>query len=258
MVTSTHKHTLHNKQLNAWYHAPTLASAALFDLPSYFPLFRTQPSSSPPSPKHSFEMKKSIYDRLPLHPVLPAELFPVIVGFLPLFSVPSTILSLALASHRFCQIVLPLLFERLVLKTEDDAILVFLQILEDPKRGKTVKELYLSSTLSLSARNGEKAFDAITGLQRIVEKRLLPRLSALGIYLTRLWHYDEEFLPVKSYGHLPNSFWKALHHQCPHLRTIILRNFGDSQHDPWLSKTIVEDIGMFKVSSSSVIPIASI
>ncbi len=110
-----------------------------------------------PDKNISLEMEKSVYDRLPLYPVLPAELFHVIVGFLPLFSAPSTILSLALASHGFCQIVLPLLFERLVLKTEDDAILVFLQILEDPGRGKTVKELYLSSTLSLSARKGEES-----------------------------------------------------------------------------------------------------
>ena len=117
-------------------------------------------------------MKKSIYDCLPLYPVLPAELFPVIVGFLPLFSAPSTILSLAMASHGFCQIVLPLLFARLVLKTEDDAIFVFRKILEDPRRGIAVRELYLASTLSLSARNGEKTFDTITGLQKIVEMQL--------------------------------------------------------------------------------------
>ena len=145
---------------------------------------------------------------------------------------------------------LPLLFERLILKNEDDTIFMFCKILDNPKLGKAVKELYLASTLPLSVRTGQKAIDAIEGLQRIVERQLMPRLSALGVYFTRLWHDDEDarFVPLQ------NSFWKALHHQCPCLRTIILRNVGYSQHDSWLSNTIDEDIGMFKVGSSSIIP----
>ena len=172
--------------------------------------------------------------------VLPAELFAIIASFLPLSVCPSTLLSLALGNQELRRMVLPLLYERLVLKNKSDALAVFRKILDDPPRGIAVKELYVMSDLSLTTKEEE---NAVSGIRRIIEQGLLPRLSVLGIYLTERWNAEAQI----RYGRLPTKFWKDLQSHCPRLRAIILRNVRDAQDHPLLNKTIIDGMSLFTV-----------
>ncbi|KJA15417.1 hypothetical protein HYPSUDRAFT_72088 [Hypholoma sublateritium FD-334 SS-4] len=174
-------------------------------------------------------------------PALPAELFAIIASLIPLTQAPCTLLSLALVNHELQEKVLPLLYARLILKNESGALSVFRKILAEPERGLEVKELYILSSLSHASRKGEYAFDVVTGIRSIVEKGFLPRLSALGIYLTRNWNADKRV----AYGRLPTEFWKDLRGHCPQLHTIILRKVRDTEDHPWLHRTIIDDMGLF-------------
>lgn len=176
-------------------------------------------------------------------PALPAELFAIIASFVPLTLAPSTLLSLALVNRELQGTVLPLLYARLILKNEADALSVFGKILEEPERGLAVKELYVMSSLSRATRRGGIEFDTVIGIRSIVDRGLLPRLSVLGVYLTRNWSADRQFVR----GRLPTQFWKNLRSQCPQLRTIILRNVRDTVDYPWLQRTIIDDMGLFEV-----------
>lgn len=131
----------------------------------------------------------------------------------------------------------------LILKNESDALSVFRKILAEPERGLDVKELYVLSSLSHASRKGEDVFNVVTGIRTIVEKGFLPRLSALGIYLTRHWNADKQI----AYGRLPTKFWRDLRDQCPQLRTIILRKVRDTEDHLWLHRTIIDDMSLFAV-----------
>jgi hypothetical protein len=173
---------------------------------------------------------------------IPPELFPIIASFVPLRSAPCTLRSLALGNRRFYDIVRPLLFSRLILRNENDVISVFQKILDEPHLGLAVRELYVMSELSVEARRGEKPFDALVGLQMLLTKQLVPRLSALGIYLLQGWHFDEDDNLIMSHGRLLADFWRGLRTQCPRLRTLALRNVGHGKEDPWLSGPVVDEI----------------
>ena len=176
--------------------------------------------------------------------VLPAELFAIIASFVPLSVCPSTLLSLALANQQLRRMALPLLYERLILKNEGDALSVFRKILDNPPSGLVIKELYVMSDFSLSTRKeGEDEFNVVSGIRKIVEQGLLPRLSALGIYLTQHWNTEAQIL----YGRLPTKFWKDLQTQCPKLRTIVLRNVRDAQDYPVINRSIIDDMSLFTV-----------
>ena len=100
------------------------------------------------------------------------------------------------------------------------------------------------SDFSLSTRKeGEDEFNVVSGIRKIVEQGLLPRLSALGIYLTQHWNTEAQIL----YGRLPTKFWKDLQSHCPRLRAIILRNVRDAQDHPLLNKTIIDGMSLFTV-----------
>ena len=186
----------------------------------------------------------SDHELLPsLLPTFPPELLAIIASFIPLTQAPCTLRSLVLACRELRIAVLPLLYARLVLKNESGALAVFSQILEEPERGLDVKELYVMSSLSRATRRGENEFDAVIGIRSIIDRALLPNLSVLGIYLTRNWNADKQFVR----GRLPTQFWKDLRNHCPQLRTIILRNVRDAEDRPFLYRTIVDDMGMFTV-----------
>ncbi|KAF8188079.1 hypothetical protein BJ912DRAFT_409672 [Pholiota molesta] len=113
----------------------------------------------------------------------PPELFPIIASFIPLRSAPRTLRSLALGNRRFYNICCPLLYSRLILRNEDDAIGVIQRIMDEPQLGLAVTELYIMSELSVEARKGKKPFNVVAGLQMLVTKGLIPRIIALGLYL---------------------------------------------------------------------------
>ena len=101
------------------------------------------------------------------------ELFPLIASHLPLYATPSSLLSLALTNHGIYEIVHDLLYSRLILRNEMDAISTFQRILTTPELGKLVRELHAMSELTVGTMNGETVSDTVTGLEKGHQSRVL-------------------------------------------------------------------------------------
>jgi hypothetical protein len=183
---------------------------------------------------------------LPL--AFPPELFPIIASFVPLRFAPRALLALALANHRFYNIFRPLLYSRLILRNENDAITVFQKIMDEPRLGLFVRELYIMAALSIKAQKGEKRSDIVAGLQMLIAKGLIPRITALGLYWLKDWTYDR-CVKITLCRRLRVAFWSDLRTKCPRLRTLILRNIGQSAQDPWLTGPVIDAINAFSVSA---------
>jgi hypothetical protein len=182
--------------------------------------------------------------------ILPPELFPVIASFVPLRAAPSTLRALALTNRQSYHICRSLVYSRLILRNEDQAIAVIQRIIDEPQLGLAVTELYIMSKLSVETRKGKKPFDVVAGLQMLVTKGLLPRLIALGLYLLKEWIYDNsKGGKTILRGRLLADFWTNLRNECPRLRTLILRNFGHSGEEPWLTGPVIDEINSLSVSN---------
>lgn len=107
------------------------------------------------------------------------------------------------------------------------------------------------SDLSDEAREGEKPFDVLAGIQMLVKKRLMPRLSALGIHLLKGWHCNEDGEPIDLPGCLLADFWSNLRDGCPRLRTLVLQNIGRGSDDLWLSGAAIDELNSILVSTST-------
>jgi hypothetical protein len=183
----------------------------------------------------------------------PPELFPVIASFVPLRSAQHTLRALALGNRRFYNIFRPLLYSRLILRNEDDAIGVIQRLMDEPQLGLAVRELYIMSELSVKAWKGKKPFDVVGGLQMLVAKGFVPRMTALGLYLLKGWIYDKAHKVILRRGRLLADFWVDLRTGCPRLRTLILRNVGHSGRDPWLTGRVIDEIISLSVSDPLLI-----
>ncbi|KAF9471095.1 hypothetical protein BDN70DRAFT_888466 [Pholiota conissans] len=177
---------------------------------------------------------------------IPPELFPHIAAFLPLRAAGPTLLSLSLTNHAIHHLVYPLLYSRLILRNEDSALSAMQKILDVPQLGIAVTELHVMTELSSEARKGTKPFDVVEGLQRMVEGNLLPRLIALGLYLTDGWVFDEEYNPILTHGRISVDFWRYLRVACPRLKSLSLQNLGHSFDDPWFSGPVLDEVLQFQ------------
>jgi len=143
------------------------------------------------------------------------ELYPVIASHLPLYITPSTLLSLALVNHHISAIVLPLLYSRLHLKTEQDASTMFQRLLDKPELGMCVQELH-----SLVDPFGSH-FDR---LYQVISNGLLPNIHTLDLQLLT---DSTTIAPRPDHERLRSDFWLGLKTSCPGLRGLVLRNFPE-------------------------------
>ena len=181
----------------------------------------------------------------PLNDLLP-EIYPIIAAHLPLFSTPSTLLSLALVNHHISEIVLPLVYSRLILKNETDALKTIQKLLDEPKLGQVVREIHVLSDLSLATRTGANTIDVVTGLEKLITTTSLPYIHTLGLHLLSGWHYDDQYHPIVGFGQLRSDFWINLKKNCPRLRGLVLRDIADHEEDPW-----VNDSGLLEIQVRS-------
>ncbi|KJA17067.1 hypothetical protein HYPSUDRAFT_206522 [Hypholoma sublateritium FD-334 SS-4] len=167
------------------------------------------------------------------------EIYPIIAAHLPLYATPSTLLALALTSHHISQFALPLLYSRLVLQNETDAILVLQKLLDHPPLGRIVRELHILSDLSVDTRSQDPPRDVIRRVEDLVSKGHLPFIHTLGLHLMERWYYDadKDFEPVRGFGQLRPEFLTQLKEKCPRLRGLVLKGFSDKQDEPWLEKS---------------------
>jgi hypothetical protein len=179
---------------------------------------------------------------------IPPELFPLIASFLPLRSAPKTLRSLALGNRRLYRIVRPHLWARLVIPSERH-ISVIKKILDEPELGLAVREIYILSEPSVNTRIGYTS-NVILGLHTLLKKQLVPRLVALGIFLLNTRESNEIMSSELIFDEdMFGDFWRDLRTQCPHLHTLLLRNMGNGSYDPWVTRTMIEEISCMSMSN---------
>jgi hypothetical protein len=187
--------------------------------------------------------------RGPLLDLLP-EIYPIIAAHLPLHATPSTLLALALTNHDISKNALPLVYSRLVLKNEDEAITVLQKLVDNPSLGRIARELHIMSDLSVHTRNQDPTLDVIRRVRDLVSGGFLPFIHTLGLHLMNRWYYDPDknFEAVKGFGQLREEFWVKLKEKCPRLSGLILKGFSDDPDDPWL-----EESGLLQVAVSDAV-----
>src|SRR6266545_1059200 len=160
---------------------------------------------------------------------LPPEIYPNIAVHLPLYSTPSTLLALALVNRHHSEIVLPLVYSRLILKNESDALKVIQRLLDRPELGKAVHEIHILSDLSFATRTGANPFNVITGLENLIATTSLPCIHTLGLHLLTGWYHhiqDSQFRRVVGFGRLQSNFRTNVGKNCPRLRGLDLRHIA--------------------------------
>jgi hypothetical protein len=176
-----------------------------------------------------------------LNHLLP-EIYPIIAAHLPLYATPPTLLALALTNHHISQIVFPLLYSRLVLKTETHAILVLQKIADNPRFGRVIRELHIMSDLSVDTRKKHRHSDVMKRLENVISMGHLPFIYTLGLHLMYGWYYyyntSGHFQPLEHFGKLSKDFAGKLREKCPRLRGLILEGFsGSDEYEPWLEES---------------------
>jgi hypothetical protein len=173
---------------------------------------------------------------------LPPEIYSIIATHLPLHATPSTLLSLGLTNHHISEITLPLLYSRLVLKSEEDALLVLEKLATDPSFGLVVRELHVLSNLSRETRIHKPPLDVITRVSDVILKGSLPFIHTLGLHLGDGWYCDDQFYPVEGFARPGKELWSQIKEMCPRLKALILVGFKDDPNNPW-----IEDSGLLDV-----------
>lgn len=184
------------------------------------------------------------------------EIFPIVASHLPLYTQPSTLLSLALTDHRLNEIVIPrLLYQKVWLEGEERALKVLRSLkaqAESTDKGRIlqgsdipiahhVHRLCISSELSPEAR--ENKVDTISELRELIEIGGLFNLVSLAIHMGEGWYVDmdNDYERVDGFGRLDHSFWASLKEKCPRLKEISLTGVTDFQGDRW-----VEESGLYE------------
>ncbi|KAH6885593.1 hypothetical protein BKA70DRAFT_1337358 [Coprinopsis sp. MPI-PUGE-AT-0042] len=157
---------------------------------------------------------------------LPPELFLQIVDQIPLYARPHTLLSLALCSHYYSQIILPsIIYQHIILRDEASLLAVVDVICQNTELRPCIRSLHIRAFLTRVVQNGE--FPAMTKLRELFEATSLLGLCTMELCLGRL----EYGVPVmcdgfNPYSWLGDSFWASLSGCCPNLRRLDIKHHG--------------------------------
>ncbi|KAF8877829.1 hypothetical protein CPB84DRAFT_1794599 [Gymnopilus junonius] len=173
------------------------------------------------------------------------EIYPLIAAHLPLYAAPSKLLALALTNQSISEFALPLLYSRLVLKNETNALHVLQRLLNDPPFGRVVRELHITSELSYEIRTKDPPSDVIRRVEEVISSGCLPLIHTLDLYVTQGWYHDPQraLEPVRGFGMFSKAFSMKLKLNCPRLRCLMLENFAEYSDDTW-----IEESGIVQVS----------
>ncbi|KAF8877822.1 hypothetical protein CPB84DRAFT_1966265 [Gymnopilus junonius] len=168
-----------------------------------------------------------------------AELYPIIASHLPLYATSPTLLALALTNRHISDVVLPLLYSILVLKNEADALHVLQRLLDDPPFGRVVRELHVICELSNNIQNPNPPSAVIRRVEEVVSSGYLPFIHTFNLTISWGWYYDPErnLKQNEGYGNLSKAFVTTLKQNCPRLRCLILRNFGEYFKSIWIEES---------------------
>jgi len=205
---------------------------------------------------------------------LPPELFPVIIGHLPLVYRPSILRSLALTCHRIHDVVFPeLTYDTVWLVGEDQALttlnmliaraeLVTAQDIQkqgNPSPSHCIHHLYLDSSIKTPTREVPNSLDA---LQKLIDVDGLRHLTSLTLHVNRRWDGTEGDDPTALFLKLPSSFFTSLETKCPNLKGIRLSDFLQEFRKEWIEPHIFSikvDVNCFmRQFHSDLSPIARV
>ncbi|KAF8963403.1 hypothetical protein BDZ97DRAFT_1661726 [Flammula alnicola] len=170
------------------------------------------------------------------------ELFPVIIGHLPLVYRPSTLLSLALTCHRLHDIVFPqLVYGHVRLVGEDQAIstlnalIAKAELQGNPSPSHCIRHLCIDSSIKTPIRTPGYSVNA---LQKLIDVDGLRHLSALTLQVFGYWDGTEGNNPTDDFLKLPSSFGTSLKTKCPNLKTLHLSYFSQEFGKEWIEPEI--------------------
>ncbi|KAG6831066.1 hypothetical protein H0H92_012989 [Tricholoma furcatifolium] len=169
-------------------------------------------------------------------------------------------LSLALTSHHICEIALPVLHSRLILKNETDALSVLQRLLTDPEFGRLVRELHILSDLSWETMQSGNE-DVIRRFVRVISGGYLPFIHTLGLHLGDAWYYSDIINPndgPMEFGTFEKGWWLKIKEKCPRLRAAILDGFGDNTYYGNGKEEWIEESGLLHVPFSDALLLAPI
>ncbi|KAF8954053.1 hypothetical protein BDZ97DRAFT_1928947 [Flammula alnicola] len=178
------------------------------------------------------------------------ELFPIIIGHLPLVYRPSTLLSLALTCHRLHDIVFPrLVYGHVRLVGEDQAVSTLnaliakaelvtkedIQKQGNPSPSHCIRHLCIDSSIKLPICTSGHSLNA---LQKLIDVDGLRHLSALTLQVFGKWDWSKGDLPIDDFLKLPPSFGTCLKTKCPNLKTVRLSYFSQEFGKEWIEPEI--------------------
>ncbi|KAG2016538.1 hypothetical protein CC2G_009695 [Coprinopsis cinerea AmutBmut pab1-1] len=200
---------------------------------------------------HSIKLFLHLPVHCPMHlSDLPPELFLNIAAHLPLYAVPSTLLSLASTNHRLYGIAYPLLHSHLILKNEEDTLCVLGRLIDDANLGRFVRGIHLTTALSREVRLDHARLDVVRTLQKLIHSGNIPNLSTLEVHLLLYSWYEETdpetgiYTDFEGFGEFRNGFWKSLQRFCPQLKNIAVTGIRDTD-DGYLNQSGIFELQAF-------------
>jgi len=187
--------------------------------------------------------------------VLSPDILPIISSHLPLYAQTSSLLALALTSHRLKEITIPrLLYQRVWLQGEKSALGVLSMLKtqagamgehnlregDEIPLGQHIRRLCVASELSKEAR--ETNVDVVRQLHALIDAGGLPNLVSLVLHMARGWYMDEDdgYKEIMGFGRLDQSFWSSLKKECPRVTEISLTGASEWPDDPWLEDGLLK------------------
>ena len=169
---------------------------------------------------------------------LSPDLFPVIIGHLPLVYRPSALLSLALTCHHLHNVVFPRLVYADVRLVGEDQGLSTLNALIAKAELVTEEDIQKRGNPSPSHCIHNLCLDfliktqdlipshSINRLQKLIDIGGLRHLSTLTLQITGNWVGTSTNHPMDGFLNLPSSFGRSLKTNCPNLKAIHLSYFS--------------------------------
>lgn len=187
-----------------------------------------------------------------IHSLAP-EIHDLIASHLPIQIRPAVLLSFALTNSRLCHMLLPVLYSKVIIKTEEAMHTVLQRVIEDKENqvGLFVRELYILIDINSIATSEDLGREPVLfRFHRIIKAEHLPYMHTLGITFC----VASSLGFTKSYNKLEierkclsNLFWEDLKNNCPQIRALFLHGITNVE-----GNSLIENSGLNKSNTQSV------
>ncbi|KAG6835732.1 hypothetical protein H0H93_015264 [Arthromyces matolae] len=166
---------------------------------------------------------------------LSPELFSVIAAHLSLHNRVPTLLSLALASHHFCNIIIPhVLYTCVRLVGEEKTVPVLNGFIQSATQSTDKRHITIPShhihDLCIYLQHAHDSDTSLVVLQRLIDSGGLPNLHFLTL------HREDDVPPI------PTAFWTSIQNHCPDFQGIHLTGLVQVAAAEWIESELLTTI----------------